>query len=101
LKIFIFVVYYGVISTQGIAMKILAILAIGFSLLFGAVDINSADKAELMTLKGIGEKRAEAILAYRASHCFESIEELTAIKGIGKKFIERNAKNLTVGSCKK
>jgi len=82
-------------------MKILVMLLMGFSLLFSAVDINNADKAELMSLKGIGTKKAEAILAYRASHCFKSIEELKAVKGIGAKFIEHNAKNITVGSCKK
>ncbi|HIP14352.1 MAG TPA: helix-hairpin-helix domain-containing protein [Sulfurimonas autotrophica] len=82
-------------------MKILAMLVIGFSLLFGTVDINNADKTELMSLKGIGVKKAEAILAYRALHCFKSLEELTAVKGIGAKFIENNVKNITVGSCKK
>lgn len=82
-------------------MKILAMLVMGFSFMFGAVDINNADKSELMSLKGIGTKKADTILAYRASHCFKNVEDLTAVKGIGPKFIEKNAKNITVGSCKK
>ena len=82
-------------------MKILAMLVIGISLMFGAVDINNADKSELMSLKGVGAKKAETILAYRTSHCFKSVDDLTAVKGIGSKFIEKNAKNITIGACKK
>lgn len=47
------------------------------------VDINHATKEELMTLNGIGEARAEAILQYRQEHgAFQSIEELMNISGI-------------------
>lgn len=49
----------------------------------GKVNINRAGKEELMTLNGIGDKRAEAILAYREVHgSFESIEELMQVEGI-------------------
>lgn len=47
------------------------------------VDLNTAGKEELMTLAGIGEVRAEAILRYREEHGrFESVEELKQIEGI-------------------
>ena len=82
-------------------MKILAILALGFSLMFGAVDINSASVKELPSFKGIGSKKAEAIVAYRKAHCFKKLEELVKVKGIGKKFLQKNKKNLKVGPCKK
>jgi len=82
-------------------MKILAILALGFSLMFGAVDINSASVKELTSLKGIGSKKAEAIVAYRKVHCFKKLEELVKVKGIGKKFLQKNKKNLKAGPCKK
>ena len=82
-------------------MKILAMLVIGFSLMFGAVDINNAGKSDLMSLKGIGAKKAEAIVAYRKGHCFKKLEDLMAIKGIGPKFIVKNKTNIKVGSCKK
>lgn len=68
-------------------MKILAMLVIGFSLMFGSVDINNANKSELMSLKGVGAKKADTILAYRASHCFKNVNDLETVKGIGPKFI--------------
>ena len=82
-------------------MKILAMLVLGFSFMFGAVDINSASKSELMGLKGVGAKKADTILAYREAHCFKSVGELENVKGIGPKFILKNKMNLEVGTCKK
>jgi len=49
------------------------------------IDIRTADKDELILLPGIGEKRAQDIIAYRQSKQFESTEELLNIKGIGAK----------------
>jgi len=86
---------------KGLKMRIFVVLVTLAGLLFAVVDINSADKKELTTLKGIGAKKAEAILKYRKDHCFKSVDELTKIKGIGKKFIEKNRDNLKVGECKK
>ena len=49
----------------------------------GMVDLNRADREELMTLPGIGEKKAEDILRYREEHGgFQSTEELMKISGI-------------------
>ena len=49
----------------------------------GKVNLNTADKEELMTLSGIGEARAEAILEYREEKGgFQSVEELKEIDGI-------------------
>ena len=49
----------------------------------GRVDLNTATKEELMTLSGIGEARAEAILKYREEKGgFQSTEELKKIDGI-------------------
>ncbi|WP_345993699.1 helix-hairpin-helix domain-containing protein [Sulfurimonas sp. HSL-1716] len=81
-------------------MKVFVIVAILAGLLFGAVDINTAGKDELMSLKGIGIKKADAILKYRKTHCFKSIEDLTIVKGIGPKFIEKNKKALSASVCK-
>ena len=54
------------------------------------VDINRAGKEELMTLTGIGETRAQAILAYRESHGkFSSVEELMQVEGIKEKTYEK------------
>ena len=47
------------------------------------ININTADKQELMTLSGIGETRAEAILSYREKHGkFSSAEDLLQVSGI-------------------
>lgn len=56
------------------------------------VNINTADAATLsQSLKGIGEKRAQAIIEYRTIHGpFASIEALDAVKGIGPATIEHN-----------
>jgi competence protein ComEA len=81
-------------------MKLLLLLAV-FSLSFlGAVDINTAGKKELTSLNGIGAKKAEAIIAYRDNNCFKSVDELTKVKGIGKKIIDKNTDNLEASACK-
>lgn len=47
------------------------------------IDINTADKALLITLPGIGEKRAEDIIAFRNEHgFFRSIEDIKKVPGI-------------------
>lgn len=47
------------------------------------VNINTADKVELMSLTGIGEMRAKAIIEYRQTKgSFESAEELMQVEGI-------------------
>ena len=49
----------------------------------GKVNLNTADSAALQTLNGIGEAKAEAILAYREEHgAFSSIEEIMNVPGI-------------------
>ena len=80
-------------------MRTLLLLMIGLAMLFGAVDINHAKTKELMTLDGIGKKKARAIMSYRRKHCFESIEEIVKVKGIGEKLLERNRGNITVKEC--
>lgn len=49
----------------------------------GLVDINTADAALLMTLPGIGQTRADAIVAYREQHgSFSTIEDIMKVDGI-------------------
>lgn len=54
------------------------------------VNINTASKAELMTLKGIGEKKAELIIRNRKEQgAFRRIEDIMRIKGIKRKAFQR------------
>lgn len=49
----------------------------------GKIHLNTATKEELTTLTGIGESRAESIIAYREAHgSFQSVEELMNVDGI-------------------
>ncbi len=56
------------------------------------VNINTATAAELSAaLSGVGGSKAEAIIRYREQFgAFESVEELTEVKGIGTATLERN-----------
>lgn len=58
----------------------------------GRVNLNFADREELMTLPGIGEAKADAILAYREEiGWFSSTEELMNITGIKEKMYQKIA----------
>jgi competence ComEA-like helix-hairpin-helix protein len=63
------------------------------------IDLNHASVAELTSLPGIGEKRAEAILAFRDSHGgFQSVTQLLRIKGIGRAMLRKLRLLVTVSS---
>lgn len=60
------------------------------------MNLNTAGLSALTgSFKGIGKKRAEAIIAYREQHHgFKSIEELAEVKGISQHFVEVNKEKL-------
>ena len=61
-----------------------------------AINVNTASAAELMQLPGIGQAKADAIIAYRQAHPFKSVSELTEVKGIGPKMLEKLQPNVTI-----
>ncbi len=82
-------------------MKILLLVLFTFSLLFSAVDINTASAEELATLKGIGNKKALRILKYRETKCFKNLKALKKVKGISKKTLKKNKGKIIASECKK
>ncbi len=62
------------------------------------INLNTANKEELMRLPGVGEVMAERIVMFREEHgSFNSIEELQEVSGIGRKKFERLSPYITVG----
>lgn len=73
--------------------KLLLLLVMLASFCFGAVNINTASKDELKTLKGIGDAKAEAIIAARP---FKKAEDLKNVKGIGESIYKNIEKDIVV-----
>ena len=85
-------------------MKKLLLTAITSLVLFSqslcAVNVNTADAAAIAEeLKGVGLKKAQAIIEYRTTNGdFKTIESLTEVKGIGLKTVEKNRENIQLTS---
>ena len=63
------------------------------------LEINTADKSQLMQLDGIGEVIADRIIQYRSSgNCFYSIEDIKNVKGIGDAVFLKIKDNIYVNS---
>ncbi|KJH55190.1 ComEA family DNA-binding protein [Acinetobacter calcoaceticus] len=63
----------------------------------GPVHLNQANIDELQKLKGIGEKKAQAIVEYRQKNGgFKNIDEFKNVKGIGPAIFEKNKTRLSL-----
>jgi competence protein ComEA len=67
-----------------------------FNALAAQVNINTDDaKTISKSLNGIGMKKAEAIIAYRNKEGeFKTYKDLTKVKGIGPKIVEKNKNDI-------
>ncbi|MBJ9721974.1 ComEA family DNA-binding protein [Acinetobacter calcoaceticus] len=61
------------------------------------VDLNKATVNEFKQLKGVGEKKAQAIVEYRQKNGgFKNIDEFKNVKGIGPAIFEKNKTRLAL-----
>ncbi len=81
----------------------LAVLAIPGLSLAGQVNVNTADAETISAeLNGIGLAKARAIVEYRKKHGpFRSVDDLSLVKGIGERTVERNRRDIQVADAKK
>ena len=77
---------------------VLSLLFAGSAFAADKVNSNTADAATIdRVLLNIGPSKAEAIVAYRkANGAFKSAEQLTLVKGIGLKTVEKNRDRIVV-----
>lgn len=63
----------------------------------GQIHLNQANNDELQKLKGIGEKKAQAIVEYRQKNGgFKNIDEFKNVKGIGPAIFEKNKSRMAL-----
>ena len=62
------------------------------------VNVNTASATEIAeALVGVGQSKAEAIVAYRKEHGpFKTADDLVLVKGIGEKTVAKNLDNIIV-----
>lgn len=63
------------------------------------IDLNRATVSELMRLPGVGEKRAQAIVAHRTRQPFRRAEDVLAVKGLGSAWFAKVKGSLSVGGA--
>ena len=62
-----------------------------------AVNINTASKEELTSLKGVGDKRAQEIIDYRKKNGdFKSVDDLEKVPGVGREVFGKNHGRIAV-----
>lgn len=95
---------FPLINFIGIKMRVLILLCSLFSVTAFAqpVNINKADANTISnSLLGIGQKKAEEIVKFRTENGpFKAVDELTNVKGIGVKTVEKNRKDILLSKAK-
>jgi len=104
ITLFVRVFYCQLLFEEQEMKKVMLFLMLFSINVFAApVDINKASAEEISaSLKGVGVKKAEAIVTYRkANGAFSSLDDLTNVKGIGKKTLAANKADIKLGKQKK
>ncbi len=61
------------------------------------VNLNNSTFEQLVSLKGVGQTKAKAIIAYRQqAGGFKSVNELVKVSGIGEKIVKENKARLSI-----
>ncbi|HEX9307979.1 MAG TPA: helix-hairpin-helix domain-containing protein [Anaeromyxobacter sp.] len=63
------------------------------------IDLNRANVTELMRLPGVGQRKAQAIVAHRQKQPFRRAEEVVQVKGFGPAWFQKVKGNLVVGGA--
>jgi competence protein ComEA len=64
------------------------------------INVNTATAEELMSLKGVGKTKSQAIIDHREKNGpFKSVDDLKAVPGIGDKLLEQLRPEITVGAA--
>ncbi len=79
------------------------LLALPIMTLAGPVNVNTADAQTISEeLNGIGMAKAKAIVEYRKKHGpFKNADELSLVKGIGERTVDRNRADIQVSAPKR
>jgi len=79
---------------------ILGVVTVAVTSVFGMTlsQLNSATKAELTEIKGIGEVKAAAIIKERKKETFSSFKDIQRVKGIGKVIADNMQNDIRSGS---
>ncbi len=87
----------ALLLTAGSSIALAAPVAEAQASVQSSVNLNKASAEELMTLKGIGPKTAERIIAYRQEQGpFQTVDQLVMVKGIGNAKFEKLKDRITV-----
>lgn len=91
------------LSVKSLRTYLLALVLTAFilpctSIAAEVVNINKADAATMIAnWKGIGEKKARAIVSYRKKNgAFKSLDDLMNVKGIGEGLIKKNKRYMSI-----
>ena len=63
------------------------------------IDLNRAPVTELMRLPGVGQRKAQAIVAHRQKAPFRKPEDVLQVKGFGPGWLQKVKGNVTVGGA--
>lgn len=85
-----------------LSIAAMVLLAVSTAAYAGPVNINTADAETISTeLNGIGLAKAKAIIEYREKHGpFKNADDLSLVKGIGERTVEKNKADIRVKSVK-